>query len=156
MCVRKINQKEDLSMYCLPLLIPRINLGVVSLADCVAVAMKNKRVKKRWVDAQVLITDEVSMLSQVYVCKVDAVARACRGSSRPMGGLKVILCGDFLQLPPVEKSSDNSRLYNCQWWSSMQIIVVLLQQCIRQLDADFALGLISLVLTVIVYIMPNH
>lgn len=81
------------------------------------------------------------MLSQAYVCKVEAVARACRGPSRPMGVLKVILCGDFLQLHPVDKASDYSRLYNCQWWSSMQIRVVLFHKCIRPLAADCELGL---------------
>ena len=36
-----------------------------------------------------------------YFTSLEAVARAVRGSKQPFGGIQLILCGDFLQLPPV-------------------------------------------------------
>lgn len=38
--------------------------------------------------------------------KIEAVARHVRKSEKPFGGIQLIMCGDFLQLPPVIKSSD--------------------------------------------------
>lgn len=32
---------------------------------------------------------------------VDAIAQRARGIKKPMGGLQVVFCGDFFQLPPV-------------------------------------------------------
>jgi ATP-dependent DNA helicase PIF1 len=48
----------------------------------------------------VLVVDEVSMLSAGLLDALDQHARAARKSSAPFGGLQVILCGDFLQLTP--------------------------------------------------------
>lgn len=78
------------------------------LADIVS----NKRVASRVKKAQVLIIDEISMLSAKTLTSVDRVCRAIRKSSvpfvedkskLPFGGLQVILVGDFFQLPPVTR-----------------------------------------------------
>jgi ATP-dependent DNA helicase PIF1 len=34
---------------------------------------------------------------------LDAMAKRTRGNDLPMGGIQLILCGDFYQLPPVNK-----------------------------------------------------
>ena len=34
------------------------------------------------------------------------VARAVRKNDRPFGGIQLVLCGDFLQLPPVQKDKE--------------------------------------------------
>ena len=60
---------------------------------------------KRFEKARVLIIDEVSML---HAHRLDMVERVCRRFKRndlPFGGLQVILCGDFFQLPPVTRNS---------------------------------------------------
>lgn len=41
--------------------------------------------------------------------KIEAVARYVRRSDKPFGGIQLILCGDFLQLPPVTKTFDKNR-----------------------------------------------
>lgn len=58
----------------------------------------NQSVVRRWKQAQVLLVDEVSMLSGHMLELLDAVARRARGSERPMGGLQVVFCGDFFQV----------------------------------------------------------
>ena len=58
---------------------------------------------KRFEKARVLIIDEVSML---HAHRLDMVERVCRRFKRndlPFGGLQVVLCGDFFQLPPVTR-----------------------------------------------------
>ncbi|SPO35690.1 uncharacterized protein PSFLO_01161 [Pseudozyma flocculosa] len=55
----------------------------------------------RWRRVEVLVIDEVSMLDALLFDKLEAVARAVRKDPRPFGGIQLILCGDFFQLPPV-------------------------------------------------------
>jgi hypothetical protein len=65
----------------------------------------NKRVKKNFRIVKVLIIDEISMLHRYQLDLVDAVSRHFLDSSKPFGGLQVVLCGDFFQLPPVSTAS---------------------------------------------------
>lgn len=54
----------------------------------------------------VLIIDEISMFPAYLFEKLDAVLKWARRSKKPFGGVQLVLTGDFLQLPPVSKSSD--------------------------------------------------
>lgn len=49
----------------------------------------------------VLIIDEISMITAHTLDSVDRVVQMMRRDGRPMGGLQVIVVGDFFQLPPV-------------------------------------------------------
>jgi hypothetical protein len=49
-----------------------------------------------------LVIDEISMLSGALLDTLDCIARACCNSRLPFGGLQLVACGDFFQLPPVE------------------------------------------------------
>ena len=68
------------------------------------IAKLSKAARKRWGQASTLVIDEISMIDGTLLDKIDAVGRAARGSSRPFGGVQVIVCGDFMQLPPVKVS----------------------------------------------------
>jgi nucleoside-triphosphatase THEP1 len=54
--------------------------------------------------ADILIIDEISMLHDFRLDMVDSVLRKVRDSSEPFGGIQVVLCGDFFQLPPINRS----------------------------------------------------
>jgi ATP-dependent exoDNAse (exonuclease V) alpha subunit len=51
--------------------------------------------------AHILIIDEISMLSATTIDMVDQVCQMIRRDGRAFGGLQVVFCGDFFQLPPV-------------------------------------------------------
>ena len=53
--------------------------------------------------AQILIIDEISMLHDFRLDMLDTLLRQIRRSERPFGGLQVVLCGDFFQLPPINR-----------------------------------------------------
>ncbi|KAI6812394.1 hypothetical protein KC332_g3505 [Hortaea werneckii] len=53
-------------------------------------------------DTDVLFIDEISMVSNEDLQRIDGMLRAGRSSNEPFGGVQVIFCGDFLQLSPVK------------------------------------------------------
>lgn len=58
--------------------------------------------RKRWIETDILIIDEISMAGAELLDKLDFVGRDIRRErSLPFGGLQIIVSGDFLQLPPV-------------------------------------------------------
>jgi PIF1-like helicase len=65
--------------------------------------LRRPLVVRRWKEIKVLIIDEISMLSPKVFEAINTVAKTARSSGDPMGGVQVILTGDFLQLPPVVK-----------------------------------------------------
>lgn len=63
--------------------------------------IQKENIFKNITKAKVLIIDEISMLSANVIDMIDKVCQQVRRNNRPFGGLQVILCGDFFQLPPV-------------------------------------------------------
>jgi ATP-dependent DNA helicase PIF1 len=66
--------------------------------------LKNKRIKSNYIKAKVLIIDEISMLHNYQLDMVDTIARYFLDGEKAFGGIQVILCGDFFQLPPVSSN----------------------------------------------------
>lgn len=58
-------------------------------------------VKRRFKMVDILVIDEVSMLSQKLFEVLDLIGKSARGNSMPFGGIQLIFSGDFFQLPPI-------------------------------------------------------
>lgn len=71
--------------------------------------LKKKPMVERINDAQVLIIDEISMLAGSTLACVDQVLRFVRANFQPFGGLQLVVCGDFFQLPPINKDNEDIR-----------------------------------------------
>lgn len=86
--------------------------------------------KKRWVDLDILVIDEVSMMSPELFDKLDKIGRFLRQNPRkPWGGIKLILCGDFLQLPVV---GSDKFLFDAESWYDSVDEVHILTENVRQ------------------------
>ena len=60
---------------------------------------------RRFKETAVLIIDEVSMLHHFRLDILDQIARRLPARpDKPFGGMQVVLCGDFFQLPPVTRA----------------------------------------------------
>jgi ATP-dependent exoDNAse (exonuclease V) alpha subunit len=99
----------------------------------------NEIAEKPWVsvrirNADVLIVDEVSMLHPATFEAADAVCKKVRRSSDPFGGLQVVLCGDFFQLPPVSKDGMADFIYGSDVWDELDPSVLYLSEQFRQSD----------------------
>ena len=60
-------------------------------------------IRQKMTATDILIIDEISMVSAALLDAVDILAREARGRrDKPFGGMRVIFVGDFFQLPPVK------------------------------------------------------
>jgi ATP-dependent exoDNAse (exonuclease V) alpha subunit len=75
-------------------------------SDVIDSVIEKKYLLASWRKINVLIIDEVSMMSCKVFTVIESIARLARGSSRPFGGIQVVFVGDFLQLPPIADPSD--------------------------------------------------
>lgn len=72
---------------------------------------------------------------------VDLVLRGARDNNDPFGGLQVVLCGDFFQLPPVNRANERqgSFVTSSEVWNENPFVVCYLEKSYRQQsDAAFA------------------
>lgn len=84
--------------------------------------MKNKKTVERWLDAKVLVIDEISMIDKSLFELLDLVARRVKGIDAPFGGLQVLLVGDFLQLPPVpNRYGAREFCFESQVWDDLSL-----------------------------------
>ena len=78
-----------------------IGLGNGTIEQLVTKIKKNKFAKALWRGTDVLVVDEVSMLSLKLFNTLNEIGKAVRGNLKPFGGIQIIFSGDFFQLPPV-------------------------------------------------------
>lgn len=92
----------------------------------------------RVISAQVLIIDEISMLNANRLDLVNNICQALRQDLRPFGGLQIVLCGDFFQLPPVARGREDGRfVVESASWSNMDLNICYLNEQYRQEDKNF-------------------
>lgn len=106
----------------------RVGLGKELPDDWQFTISKKKR--KEFQTTATLVIDEVSMMPDFVFDMLDTVLRWARNDDRPFGGIQLILCGDFYQLPPVEgKFITNSKV-----WNELDIRSCYLTKVYRQKD----------------------
>ncbi len=92
----------------------------------------------------VLIIDEISMLHDYRLDMIDQIVRTVREVDAPFGGLQVILCGDFFQLPPISRDGEEeaSFIITSSVWRDLDPVVCYLAEQHRQDDDQF-LGILT-------------
>lgn len=89
-------------------------------------------------NAKVLIIDEISMLDANRLDLIDTICRKLKEIDFPFGGLQVIFCGDFFQLPPVDKDGKGGGFaYKANVWDEMNLRICYLHEQHRQSDKRF-------------------
>ena len=63
--------------------------------------------RKNWKETDILIIDEISMMSQHMFELLDYLGKNVRRNNKPFGGIQIIMFGDFFQLPPVSKDAED-------------------------------------------------
>ncbi len=91
-------------------------------------------VKKRLKHMNVLIVDEVSMLSPVLFSVMDRMFRMAKESDELFGGIQIIFSGDFFQLPPVARGQERRYVWQTSLWEELELVVCYLHEKYRQKD----------------------
>ena len=69
------------------------------------------------------------MVDGNYFKKLEHVARSVKNNDKPFGGIQLIMCGDFFQLPPVNKGEEERRFAfeTSAWQRCVQLNIELTQ-----------------------------
>lgn len=101
----------------------------------------NKFKKIMWTKTDILIVDEVSMMSKNMFELLDYIGGHVREDPRPYGGIQLIFSGDFYQLPPVNKSNinndDSKFCFESRLWDTTFKQQILLDKVFRQSDKKY-------------------
>ncbi|XP_049853032.1 ATP-dependent DNA helicase PIF1 [Schistocerca gregaria] len=116
-----------------------IGSGQASKERCIELATR-PQVQQMWRKCRHLIIDEISMVEGEFFEKLEYVARIVRNNERPFGGIQLILCGDFLQLPPVCRDAKPGQAKFCfqsAVWDQVIHTSFELNKVHRQADPEF-------------------
>ena len=95
---------------------------------------------------QLLIIDEISMVRADLMDHIDVTLRRIRRSSKPFGGVQLLMIGDLQQLPPIAHGSEEDMLrqyYKTLYFFSSSALKSIRYSCIelknvyRQTDSHF-------------------
>ena len=94
---------------------------------------------KRMENAKVLIIDEISMLHHFRLDLIESVIRGFKRNDKQFGGMQVIFCGDFFQLPPVNREGEEKAkfAYHSNIWKKLDIKICYLEEQHRQNDREY-------------------
>ena len=100
--------------------------------------LRDSEKKKRWTSVNLLIIDEISMMNFDMMVVLEQIARIVRNSNDVFGGIRLLLSGDFLQLPPVQKDrKEPLYLFEDPIWNKIVEKNVILTEVYRQDKQDF-------------------
>ncbi len=101
--------------------------------------MERAYLYKRFERTKVLIIDEVSMLHHYRLDMIEWICRQMKRNEKPFGGMQIIVCGDFFQLPPVTRGEilESEFAYKADSWQGSSFTVCYLEEQHRQKDNQY-------------------
>ncbi len=87
---------------------------------------------KRFKTTKVLVIDEISMLGAKRFDLINRVCKAMKQSDAPFGGMQIVVCGDFFQLPPID--AGDAFAYESEAWQELEFKVCYLEEQHRHTD----------------------
>lgn len=104
-----------------------IGIGNAPIEKLIANIRKYNKTEN-WTKLDILVIDEISMMSKTLFELLDAIAKKMRKNQKIFGGIQLICCGDFHQLPPVE----NEFCFESPLWDKTFIKQVVFKENFRQ------------------------
>ena len=107
---------------------------------------------QKWKKTDILIIDEVSMMSKKIFNLLDEIGRRIRKKyDVAFGGIQVVFSGDFYQLPPVSKNNYNTEVeeqeqeqydagafcFESEKWNTTFHVTIQLKTIFRQTDLEY-------------------
>lgn len=113
-----------------------VGIGHGTVEQLCRTVRRNRNAVTRWKKTSVLVIDEVSMIDPKLFEKLEALARQIRQSTKPFGGIQIVMSGDFFQLPPVSQG-ETSFVFESPIWTQVIEQKFNLTQVFRQRDQLF-------------------
>jgi ATP-dependent DNA helicase PIF1 len=107
--------------------------GIRDAAMALDASQVHARAQARLKKCETLIVDEVSMLDEKLFDALDHLARHVRKLDKPFGGIQLVLCGDFFQLPPIA----GAFCFRSKVWQEAVQQTFVLSMIHRQKDDEF-------------------
>lgn len=104
-----------------------------NLDELILKVRRNYDAVQRIIKTKILFIDEISMVGADFFDKLDLISKHYRKSTEPFGGIKLILSGDFLQLPPVK----DNWIFFSKIWLALNLKFLILNKPKRYTDRDF-------------------
>jgi ATP-dependent DNA helicase PIF1 len=115
-----------------------VGLGKDDVSTLQRKIRRNAKAMRNWLCTDLLIIDEISMMTPDLFEKLNELAKRIRSNKRPFGGIQVLLVGDFYQLPPVRKGDEPYRfVFESDAWKEVVSVAVELTEIHRQKDPVF-------------------
>lgn len=115
-----------------------IGLGKGSVSELYIKIRRNQKSMRNWLSTDLLIIDEISMMTAELLNKLNELAKKIRGNKKPFGGIQIMLVGDFYQLPPVNKSDEDTMFaFESLAWKDVIQSTIELTYIHRQKDEIF-------------------
>jgi uracil-DNA glycosylase len=115
-----------------------IGLGKGTVHELFIKIRRNSKAMRNWLCTDILVIDEISMMSADLLDKLNALGKRIRSNSKPFGGIQLLLVGDFYQLPPVNKTDEQTMFaFDADSWKECISVNVELTEIQRQKDAAF-------------------
>jgi ATP-dependent DNA helicase PIF1 len=115
-----------------------IGLGKGSVSELYVKIRRNQKSMRNWLCTDLLIIDEVSMMTAELLDKLNEIGKKVRSNKKPFGGIQVLLVGDFFQLPPVNKSDEETKFaFESDAWKELITSCIELTEIQRQKDEVF-------------------
>ena len=116
-------------------------LGIMEggLSYTVDRALSDRRLQHRLKRMEGFILDEVSMISGEALHAAEIITRTLRDNEEPWGGIKVVVVGDFAQLPPVtgRDQSQKDWAFLSETWEYSNFVPAVLNTIVRTDDTEF-------------------
>ena len=109
-------------------------IGTLKGNELVDKVRKNRNAMRNWKTTNLLIIDEVSMMSPDMLDALSMIGRTIRRVTSAFGGIQLLFCGDAAQLPPVKT---DAYCFESPTWALCDFEVHYLQQNMRQSEGEF-------------------
>ena len=116
-----------------------IGIANGTVEEVVSKCTSNKFKMSQWIKTDVLIIDEVSMMSQKIFDILNLIGKKMRKNDKPFGGIHLIFSGDFYQLPPIGSDEASSAFcFESEDWVSTFKSIIKLKTIFRQTDQTYS------------------
>jgi ATP-dependent DNA helicase PIF1 len=92
--------------------------------------LKDKKKFNELKNLDTLIIDEISMMNDKFFEKISKLLSKIKNNNKPFGDIRLILIGDFYQLPP----TDGEYCFKSKLWDMVNMTTVELNESMRQKD----------------------